>query len=451
MKIAFIKPNMIVGTPSDSMEPLVFAILSSLTPLHIERCLYDERLAPIPFDAPVDLVAITADVFTARRAYQIARRYRQRGTLVVMGGFHPTLCPDEASQYADSIVIGDAEDTWPRIIQDAEQGMLKPRYVSAFSSFGDQPPDRSLLQGRSYTPVRFVEFNRGCRFDCDFCSVRAMYQGKIRRQSLTHVLRDIDLQNGRHLFFTDDNFHADLSAMKEVLQELTKRRLRWSCQISSDIIKHPELVTSMAKAGCVSVTIGFESLERKNIEQMRKSWMEEDYKRVIRVFQDNGIMVYGTFIIGYDHDTPDVFERTLSFAVDNRLFLANFNPLMPTPGTPLYARLQKEGRLLFDRWWLSKEYRWGDCVFKPMRMTPEELTAGCFRLRQQFTSVRNSLPRFPGLSVRKSDLYKAGLFVMANSVSRRELNRKYGKILGDPSPAENLDIQKEVENACISH
>jgi radical SAM superfamily enzyme YgiQ (UPF0313 family) len=451
MKIAFIKPNMIAGTPCDSMEPLVFAILSALTPPQFKRCLYDERLEPIPFDAPVDLVAITADVFTARRAYQIARRYRQQGTTVVMGGIHPTLCPEEAGQYADSIVIGDAEDTWPRLLHDAEQGTLKPRYVSAFASFGEQPPDRSLFQGRSYTPVRFVEFNRGCRFDCDFCSVRAMYQGKIRRQSLAHVLRDIDLLNRRHLFFTDDNFHADHAAMKALLQELVRRRLRWSCQISADISRHPELVTAMAKAGCVSVTIGFESLEPKNLKQMHKAWMEEDYTRVIRLFQDNGILVYGTFIIGYDHDTPEVFERTLSFAVENRLFLANFNPLIPTPATPLYARLQKEGRLLLDRWWLNPNYRWGDCVFKPLRMTPAELTAGCFRLRQQFTRVRNSVARFPGVSLRMSTLYKAGLFILANSVSHRELKRKYGKALGDPSSGEDLDLQTEDETTCTSH
>lgn len=440
MKIVFIKPNMIAGTPGDSMEPLVFAILSALTPAHIERCLYDERIEAIQFDAPADLVALTADAFTAKRAYQIADLYRKRGIPVVIGGFHATLCPDEASQYADSIIIGDAEDTWPQILADAEKKTLQRRYVSSYPTFGEQEPNRSIFEGKSYAPVSLVEFNRGCRFSCEFCSIRAMYHGKIRHRPLPSVLREIDNKRRGHIFFTDDNLHADIKSLRAIFESLQQRRHPWSCQISADIVKQPDLVSLMAKAGCVSVTIGFESLERKNLEQMGKSWMEADYRHIIKVFHDNGIMVYGTFIIGYDHDTPDVFDRTLAFALETRLFLANFNPLIPTPGTPLYARLQSEGRLLLDRWWLHKDYRWGDCVFRPMRITPEELTAGCFRLRKQFNSTPHILSRFPGLSLRKTSLYKAGLFLTANIISRRELYRKYGQALGDSLSTQEFNV-----------
>jgi radical SAM superfamily enzyme YgiQ (UPF0313 family) len=433
MKVVFIKPNMISGVPGDAMEPLVFAILSALTPAGIDRCLYDERIEKIPYDAPADLVALTVDVFTAKRSYQIASRYRQRGIPVVMGGFHPTLCPEEAGRYADSIVIGDAEDTWPQVIADAEKKTLLRRYVSAYPPFGQREPDRSIFHGKSYAPVHLVEFNRGCRFSCDFCSIRAMYKGKIRRQALQDVLRDIDKSGRRHLSFTDDNLHADISSLKDLLHELIQRNIRWSCQISSDIVEHLEIVSLMARSGCVSALIGFESLDRNNLKQMRKSWMEADYKRIIHVFNDNGIMVYGTFILGYDYDTPDVFKRTLNFALENRLFLANFNPLFPTPGTPLYSRLQLEGRLLFDRWWMDKDYCWGNCIFQPMRMTPEELTTGCFQVRKKFNSTRNILARFPGLSMSKTNLYKTGLFMAANIISRRELYRKYGQALGDSS------------------
>ncbi|MBU1043653.1 MAG: B12-binding domain-containing radical SAM protein [Candidatus Omnitrophica bacterium] len=442
MKIVFIKPNMISGTPGDSMEPLVFAILSALTPPEIERCLYDERIEKIPDDISADLIVLTADVFSAKRAYQIAYLYRQKGIPVVLGGFHPTLCPEEASQYADSIVIGDAEDTWPQIIADAKNNRLQRRYVSTYPPFGKHNPDRSLFQGKSYAPIRLIEFNRGCRFFCDFCSIRAMYQGKIRRQSQENVLRDIGNNRKQHLFFTDDNFYADMDHLKDVLYELGQRDLKWSCQISSDIIKYPELVALMAKAGCVSVTIGFESLDQNNLKQMGKAWMEDDYIRIINVFHDNGIMVYGTFIIGYDYDTPDIFERTLNFALDNHLFLANFNPLIPMPGTPLYLRLKSEGRLLFDCWWIDKDYRWGDSVFRPRGMSPKELTAGCFQLRKRFNSTRNILARFPGLKIRNTNLYKAGLFVIANLVSRKELYRKYGQALGDSSSADEFNFLK---------
>ena len=451
MKIAFIKPNMISGVPCDSMEPLVFAVLSALTPARIERRLYDERLEAIPFDAPADLVAVTVDTFTAKRAYQIASLYRQRGIPVVLGGFHPSLCPEEASQYADSIVIGDAEDTWPQIIRDAEKGTLQRRYVSAYPSFGDPVPDRSLFHGKTYAPIGLAEFNRGCRFSCDFCSIRALYQGKMRQKSLKNVLQDLATCDRKHLFFADDNFFADPVSLKDLLLVLKGRRYpwRWSCQVSFDIVKHPELISLMAEAGCASVTVGFESLDRKNRALMHKSWMSDDDKQIIRVFQENGIMVYGTFIIGYDHDTADVFERTLAFAQDTRLVLANFNPLIPTPGTPLYARLQSEGRLLYDRWWLHSDYRWGDCVFRPLRMTPEELAAGCFRLRQQFFSTKSMLARFPGLILRKTTPHKAGLFIVANRVSRRELDRKYGQALGDPSAPLACDSALKGDFACI--
>lgn len=447
MKIAFIKPNMISGIPGDSMEPLVFAILSALTPPDVERCLYDERIEAIPFDAPADLVAITADAFTAKRAYQICEIYRQKGVPVVMGGFHSTLCPDETGQHADSVVIGDAEDTWPQIIADAAKKTLQPRYVSSCPSFGEPEPDRSLFQSKAYAPIRLIEFNRGCRFSCEFCSIRAMYHGKTRHRSIPSALQDIDHNSG-HLFFTDDNLHADITSLKSILHELEHRNRLWSCQISADIIRHPEVVSLMAKAGCVSVTIGFESLERKNLEQMGKSWMEADYKHVINVFHDNGIMVYGTFIIGYDYDTEDVFDRTLAFALETRLFLANFNPLIPTPGTPLYARLQAEDRLLFDRWWLDPDYRWGDCVFRPSHMSPEALTAGCFRLRKAFNSSRNIFARFPGLKLRKTTFRKAGLFLAANVISRRELYRKYGKALGDPSSTCEFNLATSGATKC---
>lgn len=436
MKIAFIKPNMISGTPADSMEPLVFAVLSALTPQHIERCLYDERLEEIPYDEPADLVAITADTFSAKRAYQIADRYRKKGVPVVIGGFHPTLCPDEAGCYADSIVIGDAEDTWPQIIADAQNHTLQPKYVSVYPSFGIEQPDRSLFRGKTYAPISLVEFQRGCRFSCEFCSIHAAYRGKVRRRAIESVLRDIDNNCKQLLFFTDDNLYADIPSLTELLTGLKQRKIRWSCQISTDIANHPELIPLMAEAGCLAVLVGFESLSKNNLKQMRKAWAGDSYRQLINIFQDNGIMVYGTFIIGYDDDTPDVFEQTLQFALTSRLFLANFNPLIPAPGTPLYSRLQSEERLLYDSWWLDQDYRWGNCAFRPRRLSPEELTEGVYQIRRRFNSRRGILARFPGLKFCKTSLYKAGLFLTANLLSRRELRRKYGRALGEPPPAD---------------
>lgn len=450
MRVIFIKPNMIAGSPGDSMEPLVFAILSSLTPPDVERCLYDERVEDIPCGAAADLVALTVDTFSAKRSYQIATEFRRRGISVVLGGFHPSLCPDEASEYADAVVIGDAEDTWPQIIADARNGDLQPVYRSRNDQFASVSPDWSVFRNKRYAPVRLIEAHRGCRYACDFCSIRAMYPRGGRRRPLEYVLRDVDGSGGKHLFFTDDNLFIEPSYFETFLRELATRGKRWSCQISADVTRRPELVSAMARAGCVSVTVGFESLDRDNLEQMNKSWMKDDFHHVVSLFREYGIMVYGTFILGYDHDTDMVFNRTLEFALRTRLFLANFNPLMPTPGTPLYGRLESEGRLSFDRWWLHEDYRWGDCVFHPLRMSRKDLSVGCFELRRQFNTIRNILTRLPGLRLSKDSLYKAKLFLAANLVSRRELHRKYGERLGGPAsasgtPAGSLNNDGEVQ------
>lgn len=435
MRVLFIKPNMIAGSPGDSMEPLVFALLSSLTPPDVERRLYDERVESIPCDAAADLVAMTVDTFSARRAYQIADRFRRRGIPVVLGGYHPSLCPEEASRFADCIAIGDAEDTWPQIVADVRHGRLQTVYRSQNDRFSSASPDWSIFQNKRYAPVRLIEAHRGCRFACEFCSIRAMYPGGSRIRPLEYVLRDVDESRGRHLFFTDDNVFIEPSHFEEFLGEMARRGVRWSCQISSDITRRPELVSSMARAGCVSVTLGFESLDRDNLAQMNKAWIQEDREHAVSLFWKHGVMVYGTFILGYDHDTEAAFSRTLDFALRSKLFLANFNPLIPTPGTPLYSRLKSEGRMSLDRWWLHPDYRWGDCVFQPSRMSRQQLGAGCFEVRRQFNGLGNILARFPGHRWGKDSVYKSKLFLAANLVSRRELHRKYGRRLGGSSAA----------------
>jgi radical SAM superfamily enzyme YgiQ (UPF0313 family) len=433
------------------MEPLVFATLSSLTPPDVERRLYDERVEEIPREATADLVALTVDTFSAKRSYQIAAEYRRRGIPVVLGGYHPSLFPAEASGYADAVVIGDAEDTWPQVVADLRDGNLRPVYRSRNDRFSPVPPDRSIFRDKRYAPVCLIEAHRGCRYSCDFCSIRAMYPGGSRPRPLEYVLRDVDGSGGRHLFFTDDNLFAEPAYFEPFLEALARRGKRWSCQISADVTRRPELVSAMARAGCVSVTVGFESLERDNLGQMNKSWMQDDFGHIVSVFRKNRIMVYGTFILGYDHDTRAVFDRTLEFALRARLFLANFNPLMPTPGTPLYARLETEGRLSFDRWWLHEDYRWGDCVFRPSGMTGSELSAGCFELRKRFNTLGSILKRSPGLPWSEGGLYRAKLFLAANLVSRRELHRKYGKRLGGPETvpgAPAVSLQKEGGAGC---
>lgn len=432
MHILFMRPNLAPCRSSDAMEPLVFAILRALTPARITSELLDERLAPIPLDRSPDLVAITVETFTARRAYQIADAYRHRGIPVVLGGYHPTLCPEEASGHADAIVIGDAEGAWPDVLADAEAGTLRPRYAAPPEPLDGLRYDRSLFAGKRYRPIRLVQYGRGCRFQCDFCSIHAFYGSDRRQRPLPEMVAELGTLNARHVFFIDDNLFTHAHQVDALCDAVRPLGIHWSCQISLDIASDPDRVRRMAEAGCLSMTIGFESLEPGNLRQMGKrcNLRYRDYHDMIGMIREAGIMVYGTFVFGYDHDTPESFDRTLDFAQRAKLFLANFNPLTPTPGTPLFRRLAEEDRLLHPRWWLDPDYHYGQAIFRPRGMTPEQLEEGCYRARTTFNRYRSIAARALDRSANLRTPYHALVFGAANLVSRREIRRKQGLVMG---------------------
>lgn len=434
MRITFIKPSMTPGRARDALEPLVFGLLAALTPAGDRIRFYDERIEPIPFDEPADLVALSVDTYSARRAYQITTRYRGRGIPVVMGGCHPTLCTAEALRHADCVVAGDAEDTWPALLADARAGRLQPHYQSQFPPLGGLRIDRSLFAGKRYGPLRLVQAGRGCPHACDFCSVHAFYGRRLRYRPLAEVIAEIEALGARPFVFTDDNLFADPAAAIPLLERLRPLRRRWSCQATLDVAADPALVRLMAAAGCLSVTVGLESLQDANLAQMRKAPSQRSgrYEEWVRTLHRHGIMVYGSFMFGYDRDTPRAFAPALDFALRLRLFLANFNPLVPMPGTALHARLQSEGRLIRDPWWLDPDFRYGDAVFHPRGMTAGELTAGIFQARRRFNRFGSILRRGLNLRANARTLYNAGTYLAVNLVNRREVFRKQGQPLGHP-------------------
>lgn len=437
MKIKFVRPNFSAVRSSDAMEPLSFAILAALTPPEVELTLTDERLESIQYDEAVDLVALTVETFTARNAYQIAAGFRRRGVPVVMGGFHPSFLPEEAAEHADAIVVGDAEGIWPQLVADARAGRLARRYQQH-----EAPPltglrlDRRIFRGRRYLPLNLVQATRGCRYACDFCSIHAFYGAQVRRRPVEEVVAEIAALDRRHVFFVDDNLFADGAWAAELFRALIPLKIRWSSQMSIDICREEELLGLMARSGCQVALIGFESLEPRNLLQMKKRWALSggDYASAIRKLQDHGLMICGTFVLGYDYDTPASFDATVDFAVRNKLFLANFNPLMPMPGTALYQRLKDEGRLLYDRWWLDERFRYGQAMFRPQNMSPEELTAGCFRARAAFNTYSSMLHRALHWKTNARTPRRLGTFVLGNLVSRREIRAKQGLALGNASP-----------------
>ncbi len=431
--ITFIRPNLGAGRSSDAMTPLVFAILRARTPAEIETLLIDERIEAF---APVatDLVALTVETFTARRAYEIADYFRARGVPVVMGGHHPSMAPDEALEHADCVVIGDAEGAWEQVLADAQAGKLQRQYRSRPWVAAESPLvfDRSIFKDKTYAPVSLVQVGRGCRFACDFCSIHAFYGTRREQRTPEQVVAEIaTLPRHRLIFFVDDNLLAGRDQFIALMRALVPLKRRWSCQISIDVARDEFLLDLMQAAGCAMVLIGFESLDKANLKQMRKNWsgVSGAYADVIARLHRRGMMIYAGFVFGYDSDTSGSFDAAAQFAQENALAIANFNPLTPMPGTGLYQRLEAAGELLRPRWWIDPDYRYGDPIFAPKGMRLRDFSDGPMRARRAFYGWRSILSRATrGLWLWRKPV-SVGLMLLANVISRREIQRKHAAAL----------------------
>lgn len=433
MKIALIRPNMGDYRSGDAMPPLAMGILAARSVGH-EVSFYDERVEAIPPGLDADLIAFSVETFTARRAYQLADHFRAQGRRVVMGGYHPTFLPEEALLHADAVVVGDAEGAWESLLGDAAAGRLLRIYRGDNrASLAGCRIERSIFAGKAYAPVQLAQYGRGCRFACDFCSIHSFYGTEVRVRPATELRTELSAMSRRRLlFFVDDNLFSSTAQLDALLAVIAPLKLRWSCQISIDVARDPALLDRLAEAGCRFVLIGFESLEAANLRQMGKGWnrVAGDYRQVAKALHQRGIGIYGTFVFGYDHDTPDSIQRCLDFALEARLEIANFNPLTPTPGSPLYDRLLAEGRLLSPTWWLDADYRYGAPIFRPAGMSAEALSEGCFAARRQFYAW-SSIARRVLANDQPFSLFGAAMSLTANLISRREIYRKQGRRLGD--------------------
>jgi len=432
-RLTLLRPNMGDYRSSDGLPPLSMGVLAARTPADVEVSFYDDKVEVIPQDDKPDLVAITVETFTALRAYELADAYRQRGVTVVMGGYHPTFLPHEALQHADAIVTGDAEGVWETVLEDFKHDRLQSIYSANNSRpLNDFVLDRSIFHHKRYAPVELVQYGRGCRFTCDFCSIQSFYKSNTRTRPIQNVATEIAaLNKNRLLFFVDDNLFNSRDALDQLLTAIKPLKMRWSCQISIDVARDDALLDRLAEAGCIFALVGFESLSPENLKQMGKPWnkVAGDYRHVVQKFHQRGIAVYGTFVFGYDGDTEESIKRSLEFALESRLEIANFNPLTPTPGTPLYDRLLKEGRMLSPQWWLDPNYRYGDPIFRPKAMSPERFSECCFEAKQAFYTWRSIGKRVLG-SEAGLHWFRTGMVGLANVISRKEVYKKQYRNLG---------------------
>ena len=432
------------------MEPLAPATLAGLTPPDVEIRFYDDRTETIPFDEPTDLVAMSVETYTAKRSYQIASEFRRRGVPVIMGGFHPTLVPEEVAEYAESIVIGEAEQQWATVIEDFRAGRLQPVYRQPKRpTLTGLRPDRSIFQGKRYLKVGLVEAGRGCHFRCEFCAIQSYFANTQTRRPTEEIIEEVRRMNKPLIFFVDDNITSNMEQAKEFFRALIPLKVRWVSQASINAAHDEEFLTLIKASGCQGLLIGFETLNPENLKQMRKSFntMKGGYEQALANLRRHGIRLYVTFILGYDADNGDTFRETLAFAKRHRFYIVAFNHLTPFPGTPLYERLEKEGRLLYDRWWLHPEYRYGMVPFAPRGMTADDVKNRCIEARQAFYSIPSILRRALDLRVNLNSLFMGLHFFSINLLFRSEVLRRKDFPLGDESwTGTLLKVSRELEN-----
>jgi radical SAM superfamily enzyme YgiQ (UPF0313 family) len=355
---------------------LTLTTLAALTPPDIEVKITDENVEPIDFEEDVDLVGVTGMVMHAPRAYQIAQRFRQRGIPVVMGGPHASSLPLEAKEHVDAVVIGEAENVWEGLIEDFKNGCLKPFYkAEAFCSMERLPfPRLDLLRKDAYMTINCVQTTRGCPHQCDFCHVTHFFGKTYRCRPVDEVIEEVKRLEGDFLVFIDDNIAGNRRYAKELFTQLKPLKKKWASQASMTLTRDPELLKLAAESGCVSLFIGVESLSSENLKDVNKSFNQvHQFEEAMKAVHDHDIMVVAGLIFGLDYDDEGVFERTLRFCERNRIELPSFFLLTPLPGTPLFQRMESEGRLLHKDW---GQYNGATVVFKPRLMTEETLQRG---------------------------------------------------------------------------
>ena len=430
--------------------------IAAYTPAHWTVDLVDEAVQDIDFDYPCDMVGLSIMTCYAPRAYEIAKEFRKRGKTIVMGGVHPTYCPDEALQYADAIVCGEAEDLWPQLVADYEAGQMQRMYkMTSFPALENyKSPRVELLSPDAYMTRQCSFTTRGCHFDCEFCSV-SPFNGKTTRRrpveevvtelqnvqrwirsELVERIRDeplwkafilslrirVGIEDGSIVAFVDDLHNSNRAYCRELWTALKPLKLKWGCQSTLFLADDEEMVKLAAESGCVSVFVGMESLDEDCLDETNKPFNRvKKFAQEIKMFHDYGIMVNPGIVFGFDNDDEAVFERAVDFLTKNQVELAYFNILTPLPGTALFDRYNNAGRI-FDKDW--SKYDGKHVVFQPSRMTPEQLQEGFHWANHQFYSLPNIWYRLSGTKQRL--------------VARWEMNREFRKLVKRSCPKGTL-------------
>ena len=376
-----------------SILPTLYARrIAAITPKKHSVSVINERYTKIDFDETYDMVHINFTTSTTPRAYEIADRFRKKNIPVVLSGLHASAIPEEAKQHADSVLLGSGELNWLKLIEDFEKNELKPFYQPvAYSESTNIPPTNIELPG--FVISGAIEATRGCPYQCEFCRETNIPGGSyFYTRPVEDVISEIKSMPQKFLTFYDTSLTIKPDYAKSLFKQMKELNKKFSCNGNSDALVHDkELVQLSKEAGCVSWLIGFESISQKTIDEMgKKTNNVKEYQQAVKNIHDNGMVAIGCFVFGFDTDTKEVFDDTLRTIKKLEIDVADFSVLTPFPGTPLFAKLEKEGRILSKDW---SKYNMKNVVFEPRNMTPEELRKGVKKMYMEFYSTPYTVKR----------------------------------------------------------
>ena len=444
MKIALLSPagamHRYNGLFAKSLHyaPMTLTLLAALVPkeLNADVAVYDETAGSIPLDINPDIVGITCVTGTSARAYRYAGYFRRRGAIVILGGTHPSLCPDEAKAHADAVVTGLGDRSWPQLLLDIQNNCLKPFYCSGDSEgIGNRPAlRRDLLNPKRYITLNTVEAVRGCHLNCAFCAYPKAFGRRVITRPVADVIAEIKTLRGKAVVFPDVNLMSDPDYLRELLTAMVPLKKWWLGLTTSDISLDDQLVRLFEKSGCKGLLIGFESVNADSQKEMHKAVNQPNrYKELMDILHRHGIMVMGCFAFGADEDGPDVFERTVRLADEIQIDLPRYAIFTPFPQTDYYNQLDAEGRITERDWAL---YDVEHCVFTPKQMTKEQLEEGIHRAWKSSYSFKSILRRWRWYHPK---LFWFGWFYLFVNFGYRKYAREF-KIFDVGVMADNSDI-----------
>jgi radical SAM superfamily enzyme YgiQ (UPF0313 family) len=401
-KILFIQPTQyaedgkLCKQRKINLPGLAFPLLAAYTPDNWEVKLLIEVIDNIDYEEDADIIAIGSMGHATFRGIEIATEFRKRGKTVVMGGYMASIAYEEAIKYVDSVVVGDAEISYPQMLKDYETtGKLKPIYNSPIHELKNLPiPRYGLLTSKKIGAMLPVQAGRGCSFTCSFCSIACLYEGKYLFRPVEEVIRDIveiKRLGFKRFYLIDDNIVSNPKYLKELCEKIAPLKMNWASQCAIQLANKPELLKIVVESGCDLMSFGVESISQEALESLDKPWLKaKDHIKNIKILAESGITVSTEMIVGTDYDTEQSIQDTFRFVHNNKIPIPRFYILTPIPGTELFKQYKKEGRLLTED---LKNFDGAQCVHIPKSISPEKLTEMYWWLNQQVFSLNSIIYR----------------------------------------------------------